>query len=464
MFKTSMAVMGLVLSAVIGTASLPAYAALPFNLMGGEEVPTLAPMLKKAMPAVVNISTSGKVMKQENPLLNDPFFRRFFKDFDIPVVPKEQRTQSIGSGVIVDASKGYVLTNHHVVNNADEIFVVLKDKRKLKAKLIGSDEETDVALLQVKEDNLTDIPLGDSSKVEVGDFAVAIGNPFGLGHTVTSGIVSAIGRTGLGIEGYEDFIQTDASINPGNSGGALINLKGELIGINTAILAPNGGNVGIGFAIPINMIKDVIAQLVEHGEIKRGQIGVHIQDITPDLADVLKLDSTSGAIVAKVAEGSPAEKAGIKTGDVITAFEGKPVESASALKNQVGMMRIGEKADLEVLRNNEKKHFTVQVGKRETPQEAKAQTADIPLLKGASFAPLTAAHPLYGHVQGVVVAEVERESAAWQAGLRKDDVIVSVNQREVTSVDALLAQAKEAKNGILLNLRRGDAALFIVVK
>lgn len=462
MLKRQLSVVSVVLGVLAGGLAVPAEASFPFTALK-QETPTLAPMLQKVMPAVVNISTSGKVVKQANPLFNDPIFRQFFKNFDIPMVPQEQRTQSIGSGVIVDAKKGYVLTNHHVINDADEIYVVLKDKRKLKAKLIGSDKETDVALLQVQSDHLIQIPLGDSSKVQVGDFALAIGNPFGLGHTVTSGIISALGRTGLGIEGYEDFIQTDASINPGNSGGALINLNGELIGINTAILAPNGGNVGIGFSIPINMVKDVMQQLAEHGEIKRGQIGVHIQDVTPDLAEALKLDVTSGAVIAKVVEGSTAEKAGIKTGDVVVAFNDKPVESSSALKNMVGTMRIGQSADLEVIRNGEHKHFTVKVGKKEEAKQEEAATT-IPLLNGASFSELTAENPLFGHVKGVVISSVEVGSEAWEAGLRQDDVVVSVNQHDVSNVDELVAQAKTAKNGILLNIRRGDAALFIVIK
>lgn len=449
-----------------------AKATLPFTLLN-EEVPTLAPMLKKALPSVVNISTSGKAKMATNPLLNDPFFRRFFEEFGGVELPnsqeQQQPTQSIGSGVIVDAAKGYVLTNHHVVSDADKIYVILQDKRKLEAKLVGSDKETDVALLQVKGDHLTTIPLGDSDALQVGDFAVAIGNPFGLGHTVTSGIISALGRSGLGIEGYEDFIQTDASINPGNSGGALINLKGELVGINTAILSGNGGgNVGIGFSIPINMIKGVMQQLITHGEIKRGQIGVHIQDITPELKEAMHLKTESGALVAKVVEGGPADKAGIKTGDVITSVNGKPVQGSSALRNMVGLRELGEKIEISFIRGEETKTVTVEISKAENKEEVAMKPGDSKagseLLQGAAFAPIPSGHPLYKQVQGVMASEVALGSLAWQAGLRENDVIVSVNNRKVTTVKELIVAVKLNPKSILMNIRRGDSALFIVVR
>lgn len=455
------ALVGAALMAAIPQAQ-KAEAAIPFGLME-ESVPSLAPIVQKVSPAVVNISTSGKVTIQNNPLLEDPLFRKFFEGLDIPSLPKEKQTQSIGSGVVVDAEKGYVLTNNHVVKGADKVYVTLSNKKKYEAKVIGKDAETDIAVIKIDGDSLTALPLGDSDSLQVGDFAVAIGNPFGLGQTVTSGIISALGRTGLGIEGYEDFIQTDASINPGNSGGALINLKGELIGINTAILAPSGGNVGIGFAIPINMAKNVMEQLVEHGKIKRGRLGIHIQDITPEISDAMGISADHGALVAKVEESSPAEKAGIKTGDIVTRLNGDDVQGASELRNKVGLMRIGEKVQLEVLREGKTLNFTIEV------LEAKDDAATIiaeeaPALKGAKFSTIPADHPLYNNVKGIEVVEVNMGSPAWQAGLRKGDIVTSVNQQAVGSVEQLAKAAKASKNGILLNIRRGDAALFIVVK
>jgi serine protease DegQ len=337
----------------------PAAAAFPFG-----DNQTIAPLLKEVTPAVVNIAVRSHV-RVENPLLNDPFFRRFF---NVPQGPIEQEVQAAGSGVVIDAEKGYVVTNHHVVENADQIMVTLKDGRRIKAKLVGSDSATDVALLQIQADRLTQLKMGDSDKLEVGDFVVAIGNPFGLGQTVTSGIVSALGRGGLNVEGYEDFIQTDASINPGNSGGALINLRGELIGINSAILAPNGGNVGIGFAVPINMAHSVIDQLLRYGSIQRGRIGVSIQDLTPDLAESLHIDQNGGAVIAGVEPNSPAAQAGLKSGDVVVAVDQRPVRNASGLRNYVGLQRVGTTVDLTVLRGGER----VDVSAKIAPAPARA--------------------------------------------------------------------------------------------
>ncbi len=424
-----------------------------------QEVPTLAPMLKNVLPAVVNIATSGKVVIQDNPLLNDPFFRHFFRN--MPPIPRERRTQSIGSGVIVDADNGYILTNHHVVKNADKIFVTLKDKRRLKAKLVGSDPETDIAVLQVEKDNLTDLPLGNSDQLQVGDFVVAIGNPFGLGQTVTSGIVSALGRTGLGIEGYENFIQTDASINPGNSGGALVDLRGQLVGINTAIVGPSGGNVGIGFAIPINMAKEIMEQIIEHGSVKRGLLGVQVQDITPELAKAMGLKTTQGALVSGVTKGSSADKAGIKPGDVIIRFDGKKVKNSAALRNMVGLKRIGEKAEIELIRDGETIRLTAKIGQ---PVAEGAVAGEIPLLEGATFSEIVPDHPLYGRVEGIMVADVQVGSPAWQAGLREGDVILSVNRRPVKSVAEFFQVASKSPNRLLLRIQRGNFALFIVVE
>ena len=322
-------VVGFWSSLLLIVMTLNVQAALPTHDSSGQPLPSLAPMLKKINPAVVNIATYS-TQKAYNPLLNDPFFRFFFNVPDQRRFQQQpqKRQQSAGSGVIVSANDGLVVTNHHVIKGADEVQVSLIDGRIFDAKVVGSDPELDVAVLKIKAKNLTEIHLADSNNLEVGDFVIAIGNPFGLGQTVTTGVVSALGRTGLGIEGYENFIQTDASINPGNSGGALVNLRGELVGINTAIIAPSGGNVGIGFAIPINMANSSMQQILEHGEVKRGQIGVSIQDITPDLRKAFSLDNgQQGVLITGIAENSSAEKAGLKTGDVIVAVGNEKTSS-----------------------------------------------------------------------------------------------------------------------------------------
>src|SRR6201988_3501068 len=339
------------LCVMVALLAPPLPAAMP-PVISESGVPSLSPMIKKVSPAVVNIATRGTIRERgaQNPLLDDPFFRRFF---DVPpeTGPRARPFQSAGSGVIFDARSGYIVTNAHVVENASEITVTLQDGRDLKAEIIGSDTPSDVAVLKVKPDGLTQIPLGDSGKVEVGDFVVAIGNPFGLQHTVTSGIISGLSRSGINPDGYEDFIQTDASINPGNSGGALVSLRGELIGINTAILSRSGGNIGIGFAIPVNMARSVMEQLIKFGAVKRGQLGVSVYPVTPDIAHSLGLSGALGALVSQVVEGSPADKAGIHTGDVITSVNGQPVKSNSELRNSIGLMRVGDKVDIGLLRD-----------------------------------------------------------------------------------------------------------------
>jgi Do/DeqQ family serine protease len=336
-----------------------ALAAAPIPDIGGGPVPSLAPMLSRVTPGVVNIAVRGKV-KSENPLLQDPFFRRFF---NLPQrqQTEERETQATGSGVIVDAAQGYVLTNGHVVDNATRIEVTTKDNRRLTAKLVGRDTETDIALLQIPSQNLVAVPMGDSDRLQVGDFVLAVGNPFGLGQTVTSGIVSALGRSGLGIEGYEDFIQTDASINPGNSGGPLVNLQGQVVGINTAILAPGGGNIGIGFAVPVNMARRVMDQIVRYGEVKRGRIGVAIQDLTPELAQAMNSRQTNGAVIARVESGSPAEQAGLKTGDLVVAVNGTAVHSGTQLRNMIGLARIGDQVTLTVDRRGSEYTLPVRI-------------------------------------------------------------------------------------------------------
>jgi len=406
---------------------------------------------------VVNIAVKGRVAQQQNPLFNDPFFRRFF---NIPEVPVEREIRAAGSGVIVDAHQGLVITNNHVVEHADEITVTLADGRRFVAKRVGADPDTDVAIIKIPAENLTALSLGDSDKLEVGDFVVAIGNPFGLGQTVTSGIVSALRRTGLGIKGYEDFIQTDAPINPGNSGGALVNLQGELIGINTAIIGPSGGSVGIGFAIPTNMVREVMDQLVRYGEVRRGQLGVMIQDLTSDLAQAMGLpDQQTGAVIAKVEPGSAAERAGLKVGDVITEVDKMPVRGSADLRNKIGLLRVGNVAELTILRGRRSMVIRATLT---APLQTVLQGGEIsPLLEGASFAPTS---PASSSASGVEIVAVQAGSKASTAGLRKGDVITSVNQEPVHRPEEFTAKVKESPRRLLLNLLRDGNALFIVLQ
>src|SRR5512135_2898200 len=374
---------------------------------GETPVPSLAPMLKRVSPAVVNIATRGTVQEQ-NPLLNDPFFRRFF---DIPNQPRQREFQSAGSGVIVDAKNGYIITNAHVVEDATDITVQLLDNRSLKAKVVGTDPGSDIAVLKVQAGNLVDLPVADSDRTEVGDFVVAIGNPFGLGHTVTSGIVSALGRSGINPEGYEDFIQTDASINPGNSGGALVNLNGELVGINSAI--------------PSNMMKVVMNQLIKFGAVKRGVLGVNIQTLVPEIAQSMGLpEGTQGALVSQVVEGSAAERAGVKAGDIITAVNGRAVKDAGGLRNAIGLLSVGEKVDLSLLRDGKPRRVTATVSERDENAEAKASG----MHQGLAGADIVDSQG------GVLIRSVAEGSPAAQRGLRTNDVILAVGRTRVTSV------------------------------
>ena len=429
--------------APLASAQLPAQ-------VGDTPVPSLAPMVKRVSPAVVNIATKGTVQEQ-NPLLNDPFFRRFF---DIPNTPRQREFQSAGSGVIVDARQGYIITNAHVIENATEITVTLLDNRSLTAKVVGKDEGSDVAVLKVQAANLTAIPIGDSDRTEVGDFVVAIGNPFGLGHTVTSGIVSALGRSGINPEGYEDFIQTDASINPGNSGGALVTLDGQLVGINTAILSRTGGNIGIGFAIPSNMMKTVMNQLVKHGEVRRGVLGVNIQTLTPDIAESMGLANTQGALVSQVVDGSAAEKAGIKAGDVITAINGKSVKDAAALRNTIGLLGIGDRVDIALVRDGKPRRVTAVIGERDAAAEAEAAGLHSGL-EGADFADAPGG--------GVLVRSVAEGSPAAQRGLRANDVIIGVGRTRVANL-AEFRKATEGASAFVVQIRRGSAMLVIPIR
>jgi serine protease DegQ len=422
----------------------------------GEGVTTIAPMLEKTMPGVVNISTLTHVRAKENPLFSDPFFRHFF---NVPNTPKEREAESLGSGVIIDAQKGYVLTNNHVIEKADKIRVTLRDGRSFDAKVIGSDSESDIAILQIKASSLTALPMANSDKLRVGDFVVAIGNPFGLGQTVTSGIVSALGRSDLGIEGYEDFIQTDASINPGNSGGALVNFKGQLVGINTAILAPSGGNVGIGFAIPINMVKEVTQQLIRYGEVKRGQLGILIQDINGDLAHAFHIEEGKGVLVSQVLKNSAADAAGIKQGDIITSVNGKPVTSSGELRNYIGMQRVGNKINLTILRKGKTKQVTATIKAQKAIKVSADSISD--KLKGATIANM---QDLNSHQQGVQIVDIKTGSEAWRAGLRKGDIIVSANQQNVKTIEDLRAAVRSHSDSLLLNVQRQNAALFILIR
>jgi serine protease Do/serine protease DegQ len=447
----------------MGSASA-ASASLPVSAMENG-VPSLAPMLKKAVPAVVNISTTSTVRMQQNPLFRDPFFRKFFNlppgDQQQQQQQQEQKRQALGSGVIIDAKKGLVVTNNHVIQNADEITVKLQDGRQFEGKLVGSDPESDVAVVRIKADNLTELPIGDSDKLQVGDFVVAIGNPFGLNQTVTSGIVSALGRTGLGIEGYEDFIQTDASINPGNSGGALINLKGDLVGINTAILAPSGGNVGIGFSIPINMVRQITEQLVAHGSVKRGRLGVYVQDLTQKLAKAFGIDKEHGAVVSQVVPNSPAEKAGLKEGDVITELDGKAVTSAAQLRNDVGLMRVGKSVSLTVMRDG--KTMTVDAVLEAREQQALKGGDISDALEGATFAPVPEELKQQGVDSGVYVKSVEEGSTAWNNELRAKDVVTSVNRQRVTSMDEF-RQLVSGASQLLFSVQRGPRVFFLAIR
>ena len=427
----------------------PVSAALPLAI-GCESLPSLAPILDKSMPAVVNISTLKNIRVNDNPLMQDPFFRHFYQQ------RKRQQNSSLGSGVIIDKRIGLVLTNNHVIDQADEILVTLSDKRQFKAKLIGTDPEADVAVIQIPADNLVELPIADSSQLRVGDFVIAIGNPYGLGQTVTSGIVSALGRTGLGIEGYEDFIQTDASINPGNSGGALINLKGELVGINTAILAPNGGNVGIGFAIPSNMAMTLKNALVQYGEVRRGLLGISTQDLTPDLVKAFGISENYGAVISRVQAGSSAERAGLETGDIIRVVNNLKIESSHQIRNIVGLLQVGDQVDITILRNGRLKKIQATVGK---PVSLVIKGRDIH--KTLTGVMLSAASK--DRVPGVLISQVDSSSYAWQAGLRPGDTILSVNRYRVHTVQDF-KKVVGARKRLLLNIQRDRDAFFIVLQ
>jgi Do/DeqQ family serine protease len=413
---------------------------------------SLAPMLEKVLPAVVNIKAEIKIT-------------------DINVLRELQKRKgtaltddtyvSVASGVIVDAARGYILTNAHVIADAKSVTITTSDGHHYTAKVIGMDKPSDIALLQIKATHLTAIPLGNSNDLKVGDFVTAIGNPFGLSQTVTSGIISALGRTTLGIESYENFIQTDASINPGNSGGALVNANGQLIGINTAILAPDRGNVGIGFAIPANMAKSVMLQLIEYGNVKRGILGIGAQDITPELANAFQLNSSKGAVVTQVLPHSPAQQAGLLVGDIISSINGVPIKNANDVINVIAFLRVDSNATINVIRQNKPISVTVTLSDPKKRLELNEQTD--PFLYGVGLKDFSAFSPVHGNVQGILVVSVDRDSNAWHSDLRPGDIITSVDQHKANNIIELKALATKAEKQLLLNILRGPNAMFIVI-
>ena len=438
--------------ALVAGVSIKANAAIPF-FSNNDEQPTLAPMLERTLPAVVSITVQGtQVQRQRVP--------KTFKYFFGPNVPDEQVQErpfrGLGSGVIIDAKKGYVVTNNHVIDNANEIRVKLNDGREFLAKKLGADERSDIALLQIEPDNLIALPLADSDELRVGDFVIAIGNPYGLGQTVTSGIVSALGRSGLNIEGIEDFIQTDAAINRGNSGGALVNLDGELVGINTAIIGP--GNIGIGFAIPANMMKSLVDQILEFGEVRRGLLGIRGGPLTGDLAEAMNLDVSQGAYVNEVTPDSAADQAGIQAGDVIVAINGKRIRTFNELSAKIATAGAGSKVTLTLVREGKEIRVTATLGDY---QQANVAATDMhPALEGAT---LNNGETDKGQA-GIVVAELAQRSPAAMTGLQEGDVIVGVNRKRVTNLAEMREHLNEDARVFTLNLKRGDRSVFLVVR
>jgi len=444
--KFRLAIAGLILAvSATATAQMP-------PAVDGQAVPSLAPLVERASPAVVNIRIKATVT-QRNPFGDDPFWRFFGPQNNGP-----REVQSAGSGVIVDAERGYILTNHHVVADADEIQISLIDGDVLDAEIVGSDAATDIALIKVDADGLTEMPIGDSEAVRVGDFVLAIGNPFGLGHTVTSGIVSALGRAGINPNGYEDFIQTDASINPGNSGGALVNMKGELVGINSMIVSRSGGNVGIGFAVPTEIAGSIMRQILDFGEVRRGLLGVTIQGIDAAAAEALNASVDRGALITEVVPGSAADESGLRVDDIIISVNDEDIADASELRNAIGLMGSGEDVDITFIRDGDTTTTTAVLGQA---QVARSAGTDIhPGLAGAAFSTYTSAS---GSEGGVEVTTVEDGSAAAQRGIRSGDVITAVNRRSIRNVQQLRELA--AANRILfLLVQRGDRSLMLQIR
>ena len=439
-------------ASVLLVLSAATWAALP-AMVNDEELPSLAPLVERVSPAVVNIRVSQTVTSGGH--FGDEAFRRFFGLPDIPG-GGQREVASAGSGVIVDAENGYILTNHHVVDRADQIQISTMDGEVFDAEIVGSDAATDIAVIKVDARGLTDMPIGDSERVRVGDFVLAIGNPFGLGHTVTSGIVSALGRSGISRDGYEDFIQTDASINPGNSGGALVNLRGELVGINSAIISRTGGNVGIGFAVPTEIASSIMRQILDFGEVRRGLLGVSIADVNAEVAEALNSSVTSGALITRVEPGSAAEDAGLQVDDIIVGVNDKKIAGAAELRNTIGLMRSGDDVEIEYFRDNDKRKTSTALGQQRATASVGAEIH--PGLVGAQFAEASAARD-----DGVEVTAVEPGSAAAQRGLRAGDVITAINRRPVRSL-AELNEIASSSRILFLLVQRGDRALMLQIR
>ena len=478
MKKTTLAMSALALSLGLALSPLTATAAeTASSAATAQQMPSLAPMLEKVMPSVVSINVEGSTTvntprmprnfqqffgdnspfcQDGSPFQSSPFCQGGGAGDDGQGGGQQQKFMALGSGVIIDAAKGYVVTNNHVVDNANTIKVQMSDGRKFDAKVVGKDPRSDIALIQIQDPkNLTAIKLADSDALRVGDYTVAIGNPFGLGETVTSGIVSALGRSGLNAENYENFIQTDAAINRGNSGGALVNLNGELIGINTAILAPDGGNIGIGFAIPSNMVKNLTAQMVQYGQVKRGELGIMGTELNSELAKAMKVDAQRGAFVSQVMPNSSAAKAGIKAGDVITSLNGKPISSFAALRAEVGSMPIGSKVTLGLLREGKPVNVSL-----ELQQSSQNQVDSSTIFSGIEGAEMSNK----GADKGVVVNNVKANSPAARIGLKKGDVIMGANQQPVKNI-AELRKILDSKPSVLaLNIQRGDTSLYLLMQ
>lgn len=433
--------------------AVTAKATLPVAV-NGQPVPSLAPILEQVTPAVVNINTKSiQYIRSQN----SEFYSWFY---GLPNTPRERVTQSLGSGVIVDAVKGLILTNHHVVNDADDISVVLHDGRTYNATLIGSDDGTDVAVIQIEAENLTALPLADSKQLRVGDFVVAVGNPFGLGQTVTSGIVSALGRTSLSGLGYQNFIQTDASINPGNSGGALIDLNGALVGINTAIFSPSGGNVGIGFAIPSSLAERMMHQLIEYGTVRRGSLGMGVQDITERLARAFDVGQKQGVLVTSVDPDSPADRAGLHPGDIITQLNGDRINNQKQFQNYEGLIELDSQVTINYLRNDRAKQVLTLITEADR-NEINGKELH-PLLKGTLLSNLPVQYR--NRFQGVLIEEIERSSKAWKLGLRAGDLVTAVNKGEINSLKQLSQGVKRSNKTPLLNIYRNGRNYLLLLE
>ena len=453
MKKLSVLATSILLSGTIAVASLPVQANLPFSV-NGQQMPSLAPMLEKVTPGVVLISVTGTHVEKSK--VPDAFKFFFGNPNQNQNQSREREFRGLGSGVIIDAGKGYIVTNNHVINEADEIQITLKDGRQIKAKKIGSDASSDIALLQIDAENLVEVKLADSDNIRVGDFTVAIGSPFGLGQTVTSGIISALGRSGLNAQNYEDFIQTDAAINSGNSGGALIDLNGKLVGINTAILGPNGGNVGIGFAIPSNMVDNLVKQIIEFGEVRRGVLGVLGRSVNGEIAKALELESNQGGFIEQVVADSAAENAGIEAGDVIIKVNGKMVKTFAEIRGKIGSIGAGKNVELTVIKKDgSEKNYDVTLKKQETAQVEAASIHR--MLDGAEL-------ENNANGQGIDINSVEEDSPAAVIGLQRGDVISGINRTRIKSIGELRSYLNDNKGVFALNVVRGNSTLFLMIR